>query len=302
MTNAASAQEDDFDATVEVVEPSWFERVNPWSEEKRLERRWREGIETPDALNLESLVLDEAHSFLLFDPVPERLARGVARQWFTLSPILGTYDVDLNLPTMKGTASSNLMGFDVRRAIEDAPGPNSFSTRSTTYEFRLLTDVSKDPEWAMGYSMLYYAQGKKLTFPVPWGRTSFGLDVGTYLEAGAFDESNLFPTLLATSGGTLYADIGGYAGCDVYQQVIRDWLSAFATARLNFGGLVVDNDTEIFDESRYRYTTTFGGGVELRVWKDPDVTAQFAYTLGQSEDEMRTLVNDSQLYTMSLNF
>ena len=287
------------DVEIELVERSFLDRLNPWSEERKLSRQWKAGLDTPEVLNLETLVLDEAHSFLLFDPVPERLSRKAASQWFTVGTMYGTANLDINASTFQARATNEPLALVLRRAIEREPGPNTFWTASNTYEFRLNTDILNQ-NGQTGHSSIYYSQGWKLTAPVPWGGTSLGLDAGFYGAGGMIDEDFLFNQ--PYRDWTSYLELGGYMTADVYQQVIRDWFSIFGQASCNFGGLMADNDAPTFQGSQYRLTTSIGGGFEVRIWRDPNLTARVFYAATDSEDELRTFVTSAQMYSLSLNF
>ena len=292
-------QPDSFDIEDELVEPSWYDSLNPWSEERRLAKRWEAGRDTPELLNLETLVLDEAHSFLLFDPVPERLSRSAAQQWFGIGATFGSAEYDINVPTGEGSATTKPLALVLRRAIELEPGPNTFWTAAKTYEFRLLTDML-DQNGHIGHSHVYFSQGRKWAAPVPWGGTSIGLDLGLYMEGGMIDEDYLFN--LRFPDVTTYIEVGGYARVDAYQQIIRDWLSVFGEATFNLGGLAADNDAQTFEDSRYRQRMVVGGGFELRIWADPNLTARVYYALTDIEDELETFIVSSQMYSVTLNF
>ncbi|MEM6777570.1 MAG: hypothetical protein AAF670_07915 [Planctomycetota bacterium] len=298
--------DDDIAGTgIEIVEETWLDRINPWSEEKVLERRWAAGIETPESLNLEALVLDEAHSFLLFDPVPERLARGVASRWYDVGVQLGSNEYEAGMLGSPERQTSDVLGLGFFQAIESAPEPNAFWTSSDTYRLQLLTDWGSGDDQNIQFGNVNYSQGKKWSAPVPWGRTSIGLELGWFGEFGMIDEKRIFD--LPDQGGdvTTWGQLGGYAGADLYQQVIRDRVSVFLSSQYRLGALVADSSDSglgIFQDSRYRDTITLGGGLEVRLWKEPDLTAQVLYSVNESADDQETMLIDRQQLSFSISF
>ena len=132
------------------------------------------------------------------------------------------------------------------------------------------SEIQRDFSFAHGY----LGRGKKWTAPVPWGRSSLGIELGGCFEWTVLEFDRLYTSPSWYQGGTDFASASGYAEADFYQQILRDYLSAFGKARISYG-YAPPND--LFGSAVLAQSIGFGGGIEWRTIPGWNLTGRLSY-------------------------